>query len=120
FLSFAFRVARNAWIDRRRRAAHRPAEASGGDDAETVFDRTAGAFEAPYERAETREESQLVQAAVGALPEGHRLVFELGVVEERPYAEISEILDIPVGTVKSRMHNAVRKVRAALEGGAEA
>ena len=39
-------------------------------------------------------------------------------LQELPYASISDVLDIPVGTVKSRMFYAVRKLREALERGA--
>jgi len=130
FLAFAFRVAKNAWIDRRRREAARPRRAlesgpAGGDTGgavEDALDRaTARASAAqdssgPDAVAERLEEAARIRDVVGTLPDAHRLVFELGILEERPYAEISEILEIPVGTVKSRMHNAVRKVRAALDG----
>ncbi|MEC8651940.1 MAG: sigma factor-like helix-turn-helix DNA-binding protein [Planctomycetota bacterium] len=43
----------------------------------------------------------------------------MAVYQERPYSEISELLDIPVGTVKSRMHNAVIALKGML-GGANA
>ncbi len=52
-----------------------------------------------------------MRAALEQLTEPHRLVFELAVYQELPYAEVSEVLGIPVGTVKSRMHNAVRALR---------
>ena len=38
-------------------------------------------------------------------------MLELAIYQELPYAEISNVLDIPVGTVKSRMHNCVRALR---------
>ena len=56
-----------------------------------------------------------LRTALESLTEPHRLVFELAVVQSRPYAEIAEELGIPVGTVKSRVFNALRKLRAALE-----
>ena len=52
-----------------------------------------------------------VRWAVARLDEPHREVIELGVFQDLPYAEISEILGIPVGTVKSRMSNALKKLR---------
>ena len=130
FLAFAFRVAKNAWIERRRREAARPRRAwevgSGRPELEGSEEgaldrarvRTGAAPDAsgPDAVAERLEEAARIRDVVGTLPDAHRLVFELGVLEERPYAEISEILEIPVGTVKSRMHNAVRKVRSALGG----
>ena len=44
-----------------------------------------------------------------------RRLFELGVLQEMPYAEIARTLDIPVGTVKSRMFHAVKRLRELLE-----
>lgn len=52
-----------------------------------------------------------VRWAVSRLPEPLREVVELGVFQDLPYAEVAEILEIPVGTVKSRMSNALKKLR---------
>ena len=52
-----------------------------------------------------------VRWAVSRLSEPLRDVVELGVFQDLPYAEVSEILGIPVGTVKSRMSNALRKLK---------
>ena len=115
FAGYAFRVARNVWIDRvRKRSGDRSVSESetgvGGIDVHAD-----PRVEQPEARAMRVEASQRIRDAVGSLPESHREVFELAVVEELPYAAISEALDIPIGTVKSRMHNAVRRVRTALE-----
>ena len=52
-----------------------------------------------------------VRWAVAQLSEPLREVIELGVFQDLPYAEIAEILEIPVGTVKSRMSNALKKLK---------
>ncbi len=52
-----------------------------------------------------------VRWAVSRLSEPLRDVVELGVFQDLPYAEISKILGIPVGTVKSRMSNALKKLK---------
>ena len=123
FTAYAFRVARNVWIDRSRKRVSAPrvfsADAWRDDEAPAEVlsidlrrESTLGARpDATLERA---EESNRVERAVAQLNEAHRLVFELGVVQELPYADIARSLDIPVGTVKSRMFNAVRKVRDSL------
>ena len=64
-----------------------------------------------------QESRAVFDAAVRRLSERHRLVFELGVVQELSYAEISAVLEIPTGTVKSRMFHAVRRLREALGEG---
>ncbi|MCI0389548.1 MAG: RNA polymerase sigma factor [Acidobacteria bacterium] len=64
----------------------------------------------PLKRIEGRE---VLQAATGLSSE-HREVLWLVVVEEFPYREAAEILDLPVGTVMSRLHRARRELRKLL------
>ena len=52
-----------------------------------------------------------VRRAVASLPPAMRDVVELGVFQDLPYADVAEILGIPEGTVKSRMFNALRKLK---------
>ncbi len=119
FRAFAFRIARNAWIDHRRRGAARPPSVAGGDtDEDGAPPPVPDGGPGPVERASRSEEAGRVQAALDQLSDAHRLVFELGVQQELPYAEISDLLSIPVGTVKSRMFHALRKLRELLEGDA--
>ena len=125
FAPFVFRVARNAWIDRVRRVRARaegPPQGMGpgtGPGAGEPADEAQAWAEAeshepdPAVRVGRREEVATLRRAWSELPEHHRLVFELGVLQERSYAEISEALDVPVGTVKSRMFYALRKLREA-------
>lgn len=116
FESFLFRIARNAWIDhvRARDARPRPRPIEGGKDREPipVPDPAPG----PVERAGTVEDTERMLAALSRLPEGERLVVELGLFQGVPYAEVSTILEIPIGTVKSRMFSAVRRLRREMEG----
>ena len=68
--------------------------------------------EQPQTQAAPRAgEGEDVRWAVARLSEPLREVVELGVFQDLPYAEVSEILDIPVGTVKSRMSNALKKLK---------
>ena len=62
-----------------------------------------------------KEIGKAVKAAVSRLSEEQRLVFVLSENQGLRYAEISEVLEIPVGTVKSRMHAAVRRLRELLK-----
>ena len=52
-----------------------------------------------------------VRRAVASLPPAMRDVVELGVFQDLPYADVAEILGIPAGTVKSRMFNALKKLK---------
>jgi len=59
----------------------------------------------------TREERAMLQQAMDDLPDATRQLLQLAYVRQLKYSEISEILDIPVGTVKSRVFYAVRRLR---------
>jgi RNA polymerase sigma-70 factor, ECF subfamily len=117
--TFVYRVATNLWIDHYRQQRPRPRFQSydqvllPGDPTPTRFE-YAGAEPSPQDAASDREERVALQRALERLTEPHRLVFELAVYQQRPYGEISELLDIPVGTVKSRMHNAVAALKELL------
>ncbi len=53
------------------------------------------------------ERNELVRSLIATMPEHLRMILVLGYYQKLPYAEIAEILGIPVGTVKSRLHSAV-------------
>lgn len=116
--TFIFRVATNLWIDHYRSTRPQPRLYSldqavrGGDQAPGSFTPARG--RSPEEHAIADEEKARLRQSLESLTEPHRLVFELAVYQQLPYAEISEVLGIPVGTVKSRMHNSVKALRAIL------
>jgi RNA polymerase sigma-70 factor (ECF subfamily) len=53
--------------------------------------------------------------ALAGVSAGHRGVVLLAVVRDRPYADVAAELDIPLDTVKSRVHHALRGMRRALD-----
>ncbi|MBN2161979.1 MAG: sigma-70 family RNA polymerase sigma factor [Pontiellaceae bacterium] len=62
------------------------------------------------------ERIPLLKAAIRKLPRPQQEVLELRLDAEMSYQEIAETLGVPVGTVRSRLHHAVRSLRSALEG----
>src|SRR5712691_853515 len=56
--------------------------------------------------------TRLVARAFASLPPKLHIVAVLALVDERPYAEIADALDVPIGTVKSRVFRATRALRA--------
>lgn len=56
----------------------------------------------------------VMREAIGALPDVQREVVEFRLQQELRYEEIAEVLGIPVGTVRSRLHNAVARLRQAI------
>jgi len=57
---------------------------------------------------------RLVARAFASLPPKLQIVAVLALVDERPYSEIADALDVPIGTVKSRVFRATRALRAEL------
>jgi RNA polymerase sigma-70 factor (ECF subfamily) len=56
-----------------------------------------------------------MREAICCLPEIHREVLELRLRDDLSYEEIAQVLNIPVGTVRSRLHHAVRGLRERLK-----
>lgn len=70
------------------------------------------ALAAAVPREDPRLES--VRQAIATLPDTFREVLELRLRAELSYAEIAEVLQIPVGTVRSRLHHALARLRVAV------
>ena len=64
---------------------------------------------------EQKERVQQVRSALGVLSEEHRTVLVLREIEGCCYETITEILELPVGTVRSRLHRARLELRLLLE-----
>jgi RNA polymerase sigma-70 factor (ECF subfamily) len=68
------------------------------------------------EEAERRDARAELAAALEKLDEESRIILSLYHVEEMSYEEIAGALDVPLGTVKSRMHEARKRLRNLVEG----
>lgn len=97
-IKWLFRVCRNLWIDNYRAAKTRAAAVHDPELVEPTFD---GA--AQTEHAMLLEK---VSIAMHSLPEDQRSVLELVAVEGKSYKEVASLLDIPQGTVMSRLARA--------------
>jgi RNA polymerase sigma-70 factor (ECF subfamily) len=122
FYTWVFRIAVNLAISARRkssRAAHRSldqSQAVGGNPATSMREQLASRGSSPDELYLDREREEIVQRALEELDEDHRSVVILRELESFDYGEIAEILDIPPGTVKSRLHRARLALREKLSG----
>src|SRR5262245_21334941 len=114
FTAYCFRTARNVWIDECRRSAAR-VDRAPNREAQRASVEVLGVHAAPGAGLLFEEEERSLRALLGALPAGQRRVLELALLGELTYAEIAALLSIPVGTVKSRMFHAVRRLRGAWE-----
>ena len=115
--TYLYRIAHNAWIDYVRKQARNKQvslDAEMGANGLRLVDTMESQDSAASEASEMNIRGRIEQA-VEALPEGQRDVFVLANNQNMRYNEISEVLGIPEGTVKSRMHNAVRHLRNSLK-----
>ena len=108
--AWMYRILTNSYINDYRKKQRRPDE-SDIDDVEDLFlyRRLGGAETATLSRSAEDELMDLfgedeVKVALEDLPEHYRLPIVLADVEGFAYKEIAEILDVPIGTVMSRLH----------------
>ncbi len=113
FRPWLFTIAANKARDSLRKRSRRPAaELSapiGGDGSEgqTYLDLMQADLPLPSEPLEQAELRERVNRAVQALPDHLREILLLAYFQQFPYHQIAEVLQIPLGTVKSRLHTAV-------------
>ncbi|MDE2293571.1 MAG: RNA polymerase sigma factor [Elusimicrobia bacterium] len=98
------------WIRRQGRRREVPLETDGEEPRMDFPDKEPP----PLESLQDRERDELVRRAVDRLPEHHRVVLLLRNWEDLSYEEIAESLQLPVGTVRSRLHNAMKRLSVEL------
>jgi RNA polymerase sigma-70 factor (ECF subfamily) len=115
YSTWLFHVARNHWLNEREKRLHRirpvSLDRTGGDEDEPSMDAPDPQARTPAQHLLSKELGGRIERAVSRLPDKLRETWALAVTQGLQYPEVSEILGIPVGTVKSRMFQAVRLVR---------
>ena len=118
FYTWLYRIAFNvAATHHRRRGAMRSAEhiAVADGHLRNSAEGTREAADGPGERLEREERCRQVRQAISQLAEEHRMVLVLREMDGCCYETIAEILDLPVGTVRSRLHRARMQLREQLK-----
>jgi RNA polymerase sigma-70 factor (ECF subfamily) len=120
FRPWLYTIATNQAIDlQRRNKRHRmvsldvPQRHSDDHDLAALIDLVRGAETSPGVNLEMEERRQWVQEAVAQLPETLRSAVTLVYYQGLKYREAADVLGVPVGTVKSRMHSALLKLNEA-------
>jgi len=112
--AWVYRILTNTYINSYRKKQREPQTVSGDDlDEWYLYDRIEAEDSAEAEVLESLPEAE-VKAALESLPEGFRLAVWLVDVEGFSYKEAAEILEVPVGTVMSRLHRGRKSLEKAL------
>jgi RNA polymerase sigma-70 factor (ECF subfamily) len=119
-----YTIATNQAIDALRRAGRRQAasldqlrETDADGDVHSLLDLLQTPGTDPLEKVAADERRDRVRAAVDQLPDHLRATVVLAYYQGLKYREIAEVLAIPVGTVKSRLHVALQKLQEAWSQG---
>lgn len=117
FSSWIFKIANNAAIDQLRRRELDTLSLDGSPDARTADEVEATALQAsdrsesPLEELESRETGTAIERAIARLRPEYRTCILLRHVEGRSYEEIADVMDLPLGTVKTYIHRARLELR---------
>ncbi len=120
FSSWIFKIGNNAAIDHLRRRELDTLSLEGSPHAETPEAVEATALqigdrqESPLDEVEARELGGQIEAAIARLRPEYRSCILLRHVEGRAYEEIAQMLNLPLGTVKTYIHRARNELRRAL------
>lgn len=107
--SWLVRIIQTTWIDRVRMARRRGTVSDPEVIAAVPFDARI------HEQTEARAALEIIRAEIALLPEDQRLVLALVTVDGMSYKDAAEVLEIPIGTVMSRLSRARKRLGEALE-----
>ena len=119
FSTWLYRLCSNICIDflrRRRRQQTVPLTFEDADGEEQTY-AVPDAQPLPEEQVELKLTRETLAAAMAQLLPEHRAVLQLRVVNEMSYEQIADVLDIQIGTVKSRLSRARNQLKKILERG---
>lgn len=122
FSTWIFRIATNLCIDRiRKKKPDYYLDANvPGTEGLTMYSQIEAPGKLPEEEVERMEAQERIQYEISRLSDRYRSVIILRYIEELPLQEISDILELPLGTVKTRVHRgraALRKQMDDWQGG---
>ena len=126
FRPWLYTIATHQAVDTLRRQNRRKAvsldrHGSSGleSDQSSLADLLVARDESPQDAMSREEQKQALRQAVEELPELYRQVMLLAYYQEMKYKDIAEVLGVPLGTVKSRLHAAVNRLMGKLKDATE-
>lgn len=115
FTTWLFRIVTNCFLDARKKESRRPTDQLEDTWLEADAKSTIVESESPVEASERSEREEVMQKAIGQLPDYQRAMIVMFHVENLSYEDIAATLDLPIGTVKSRLNRARLALREILE-----
>lgn len=116
FFTWLYRIAVNTAISlKRKQRSVLSFDACRNGDENTMDPPDLSEESGPGQALERTEEEQRLQSALNRLSPEHRIVLILKEIEGQKYEDIAEVLQVPIGTVRSRLHRARSELREILE-----
>lgn len=116
FRPWLYTIATNQAIDyQRRNRRHRrlsldQSQKSSGEEVGSLMEVVASQESGPFAKAESTERAEWIRSAVGNLPDSLQMAVQLVYFRGMKYREAAQVLSVPVGTVKSRLHSALQRL----------
>ena len=116
FRPWLYTIATNQAIDaQRRNRRHKrlsldQAQRNSGEDLGSLMEVVATSEATPFEQAEKTEQAEWIRGAVDNLPEALQNAVRLVYFKGMKYRDAAQIMSVPVGTVKSRLHSALQRL----------
>jgi RNA polymerase sigma-70 factor, ECF subfamily len=120
FFTWLYRIAVNTAISLKRKRRIAISINSGPDQAGVAEPLDPSEVSQPGHALEQAEEERRIQQALGRLSPEHRAVLILKDIEGQKYETMAEVLQVPIGTIRSRLHRARMELRELLSKDEEA
>ena len=109
FTTWVYRIVKNVYLDERKKSKSNRLTSLDDYielDENSVSRQIQDQGPLPADIIEQKERAQIIQNAIDSLPEYQRIIVSLYHMQHQSYEEIAEILNLPIGTVKSRLNRA--------------
>jgi RNA polymerase sigma-70 factor (ECF subfamily) len=116
FRPWLYTIATNQAIDAQRRNRRHQrlsldqSRSTGGEDVGALMEVVATQGSSPFEAVESQERAEWIRGAVAGLPDPLQSAVKLVYFQGMKYRDAAQVMSVPVGTVKSRLHSAIQRL----------